>query len=248
MSQITRTPVRTTVDGMAAIGRSLHDLRGIRFDENDGGNAASTDTGAAAGTAAAGATTADAGTASTASTTDGGTAAAWDGKIESLDPAAQKIIADLRKEAGDNRVKAKTESDRVEAILKAAGIKTDEADPVAVAKSATAAATKATRELAVFKAAATSGADPSKLLDRASFLTSIAGIDPADGPAIKAAIDAAVAADTTLKAARAAGASAVETSGGTGEHGQITEAQLAHMTPEQISEAYEKGLLKHLLS
>lgn len=170
----------------------------------------------------------------------------WDGKIESLDPAAQKIITDLRKEAGDNRVKAKTESDRVEAILKAAGIKTDEADPVEVAAKSTADALAARRELAVFKAAAASGADPSKLLDRTSFTSSIAGIDPSDGPALTAAIQAAVAADNSLKAVLAASASGSEL-GGTGETGQITEAQLAQMKPEQIDKALKEGKLAHLL-
>lgn len=169
----------------------------------------------------------------------------WDGKVESLDPAVQKIITDLRKEAGDNRVKAKSEADRVQAILAAAGIGSDAADPVEVAKQSTKEALEAKRELAVFKAAANL-ADPTKLLDRNSFKSSIDGIDPADGAALKAAIEAAVAADPTLKAVRAAAASGTEL-GGSGEQGQITEAQLAQMTPEQIVDARRKGLLKNLL-
>jgi len=56
-----------------------------------------------------------------------------------------------------------------------------------------------------------------------------------------------VLADASLKAARAAGASSVDTSGGTGETGQITEAQLAQMTPEQIDKAFSEGKLAHLL-
>lgn len=221
----------------------------LRYDEGTGEGAAATPDAAAQAAAATkaatdGAATAQAATASAAAAQTASTA--WDGKIESLDPAAQKIITDLRKEAGDNRVAKNAETERVNAILKAAGIKTDEPDPVKVAAEATDKATKAVRELAVFKAAATEGADPIKLLDRTSFTASIAGIDPADGPAIAAAIKAAVTADATLKAARAAGASSVETSGGTGEVGQITEAQLAQMTPEQIADAYETGLLKTL--
>lgn len=169
-------------------------------------------------------------------------------KVEDLPEWAQKLIKDTRKEAGDHRTAANTEKQRVAAILAAAGIKPDDEDPVKVAERSTAEAASAKRELAVFKGAAAVGADPSKLLDRASFLTSIAGIDPTDGAAIKTAIEAAVTADATLKAARAAGASTVETPGGTGEQGQITDAQLAQMTPEQIAEAYEKGLLKNLLT
>jgi hypothetical protein len=241
--ELANHPVRTTVDGMAAIGRTSHDLRGIRFDENDGGNT-NGDTDAAAAAAAAQAAT-DA--AAAAASTGVAAAPAWDGKIESLHPDAQKIITDLRKENGDRRVALTAAETRTQAILTAAGIKTDEADPVEVAKTATAAASKATRELAVFKAASAAGADPTKLLDRTSFTASIAGIDPSDGPAIKAAIDAAVAADASLKAARAAGASSIDNPGGTGEVGQITEAQLAQMTPEQISDAFDKGLLKNLL-
>lgn len=234
--------VRTTADGMAGLGRTLHDLRGIRFEENNGGNTP-------AGTPAAPA--APAGAPAPAAPPAGEPAAApaapaWDGKIESLHPDAQKIITDLRKEAGDNRVKATTAEQRTQAILKAAGIVPEEKDPAALLTAAQATAAQSARELAIYKAAGTI-ANPLALLDSTSFLASVSGIDPADGPAITAAITAAVAANPNLKAARAAGASAVETPGGTGEVGQITEAQLAQMTPEQISDAFDKGLLKNLL-
>lgn len=176
----------------------------------------------------------------------------WDGKIESLDPAAQKIIADLRKEAGESRV-AKTAAEQkaqsiLDAIATATGTK-PESDPAKLAADLTAAqqvAQTAARELAVYKAAGNL-ADPVKLLDRTSFTNAIKGIDPADGVALTAAIDAAVKADPTLKAARAAGASGIEQTGGSGEQGQITEEQLQKMTPEQIDEAYKKGLLNSLL-
>ncbi|KQR97687.1 MAG: hypothetical protein J0I33_07730 [Microbacterium ginsengisoli] len=178
-------------------------------------------------------------------------------KVEDLPDWAQKVIRDTRKEAGDYRTAAKTAAEEAQKALTdklavALGLKPDAAtDPAALTASLTKAqqdAVTSARELAVFKQAAAAGADPSKLLDRASFLTSIGGIDPTDGAAIKAAIDAAVTADQTLKATRAVGASTVETPGGTGEQGQITEAQLAQMTPEQIAEAHEKGLLKDLLT
>jgi hypothetical protein len=236
----TRTihPVRTTIDGMARIGRTRHDLMGIRFDENDGGN-----TNADADADAAAQATADA--AATASATPG-TPTAWDGKIESLDAGVQKIIGDLRKENGDRRVALTASESRTAAILAAAGIKTEEADPAALLAAAQKTASDSARELAVYKAAGNL-ADPVKLLDRTSFTASIAGIDPSDGPALLAAINAAVAADNTLKATRAVGASGIELTGGTGEQGQITDAQLAQMTPEQIADAYTKGLLKTLL-
>lgn len=188
----------------------------------------------------------DAATAVTdATTTTDATAAAE--KVEDLPDWAQKIIREARKEAGDHRTAANTEKQRVAAILAAAGIKPDEPDPIKVAQKATETANAAVRKLSVFEQAAAVGADPSKLLDRASFLSSISGIDPSDGAAIKTAVEAAIAADATLKATRAVGASTVETPGGPGEQGQITEAQLAQMTPEQIAAAYEKGQLKGLL-
>lgn len=171
----------------------------------------------------------------------------WDGNIASLHPDAQKIIADLRKEAGDNRVAKNAETERVNAILKAAGIKTDEPDPVEVASRSTAEAAAAKRELAIFKAASAAGADPTKLLDSNSFMSSVSGLDPSDGSAVSAAIQAALTANPSLKTARAASASGIPL-GGSGEQGQVTEAQLAQMTPEQIVDAQSKGLLRDLLT
>jgi hypothetical protein len=158
----------------------------------------------------------------------------------------QRELTKVRQEAAANRVAKNAETERVNAILKAAGIKTDEADPVEVAAKSTAEATAAKRELAIFKAAAASGADPTKLLDSNSFLSSVYGLDPADGAAITAAITAAIAANPLLKAVQAAAASGTEL-GGTGEQGQITEQQLAAMSPEEINTALKAGKLKHLL-
>jgi hypothetical protein len=185
-------------------------------------------------------------------------APAWDGKVESLHPDVQKLITDLRTEAGNHRVKARdaetTAQQKIQAALAALGIKTDD-DPVEAAKkaaqerdSAATEAARARRELAVFKNAATHNADPARLLDSTSFLASIDGLDPSkDAEKIDAAIKAAVENNPYLKATRAVGASGIEQTGGSGEQGQITEEQLKRMTPEQIVEAQDKGLLKHLL-
>lgn len=220
--------------------RTKLDLMGIRFVEGEGGNAPAPEP--AAPTPAA-----------PAPAGEPAAPAAWDGKVESLDPRVQKMITDLRTENANTRVAKNAETERVAAILKAAGIETGEADPVEAAKkaaaerdAATATAAQAARELSIFKAAATAGADPTKLLDSNSFMTSVKDLDPTDGTAVAAAIEAAVKANPTFKAARAAGASGTEL-GGTGEQGQINEEQLARMTPEQISDAYDKGLLKNLL-
>jgi len=258
MSTITTPSAVRGPDGLAVIGRTLHDLRGVRFDEGEGGNAAGTTTGAAAGTGTTGATTSTTATDTTAASTTaaaGQTSAATE-KVEDLPAWAQKLITDTRSEAAKYRTEGKTAAEKAQQELTdklavALGLKPDAAaDPAALTASLTTAqkqAEDAARQLAVFKAA-TNIADPTRLLDRTSFMTSIAGLDPNDGAALKAAIEAAVAADSTLKKAQAAGASTVDTSGGTGETGQITEEQLARMTPEEIVEAQKKGLLRNLLT
>jgi hypothetical protein len=172
------------------------------------------------------------------------------------DPAAARAeIEKLRKQNGDERINAKNaaaEEARNELLKKLGLTKEGEAipDPAKLAADLAAereAKVATARELAIFKAAAAHGADPAKLLDSNSFMTSVKGLDPADGNAVSKAIKAAVTANQSLKAARAAAASGVELSGGSGEQGQITEQQLKTMTPEQISTAFDKGQLKNLL-
>jgi hypothetical protein len=171
------------------------------------------------------------------------------------DPAAARAeIEKLRKQNGDERINAKqaaAEEARQEILQKLGLVKGDEKpDADALAKEIATARQEAAdraRELAIYKAASAHGADPARLLDSNSFMTSVKGLDPADGDAVANAIKAAVTANQSLKAARAAGASGVELSGGTGEQGQITEQQLKTMTPEQIVQAQAKGLLRNLL-
>jgi hypothetical protein len=176
--------------------------------------------------------------------------------VTDLPAWAQKIITETRKEAGDYRTAAKTAADNAQKELTdklavALGLKPDAAaDPAALTASLTEAQSKAqsaARELAIFKAAAATGADPSRLLDSNSFMSSVTGLDPADGAAVTAAITAAVAANPLLKAVQAAAASGTEL-GGTGEQGQITEQQLAAMSPEEKVAALKAGKLQHLLT
>jgi hypothetical protein len=176
--------------------------------------------------------------------------AVWD------DPAAARAeIEKLRRQNGDERINAKkaaAEEARNELLQKLGLTKDGEPapDPAKVAADLAAereARANTARELAIFKAAGAAGADPAKLLDSNSFLTSVKGLDPADGDAIAAAITAAVTANQSLKAVRATGASGIEQTGGTGEQGQITEQQLKTMTPDQIVAAQAKGLLRNLL-
>jgi len=177
--------------------------------------------------------------------------------VDQLPAWAQKIITDTRKEAGDYRTAAKTAAEDATKSLtaqlaKALGLAKDDEtpDPAALTQQLTAeqqAKADLARQLAIYKAAGAHGADPAKLLDSNSFMTSVKGLDPTDGNAVAEAIKAAVTANQSLKAARAAGASGIELSGGSGEQGQITEQQLKTMTPEQIVAAQEKGLLRNLL-
>jgi hypothetical protein len=169
------------------------------------------------------------------------------------DPAAARAeIEKLRRQNGDERINAKkaaADEARQELLTKLGLTKEGEEQPDPAKLAADLAAERTAkadtaRQLAIYKAATAAGADPAKLLDSNSFMTSVQGLDPTDGAAVTAAITAAVTANASLKAARAAGASGIELSGGTGEQGQITAAQLAHMTAEQIVEADRKGLLR----
>lgn len=177
--------------------------------------------------------------------------------VDQLPAWAQKLITDTRKEAGDYRTKAQTAADNAQKELTdklavALGLKPDAAaDPAALTASLTEAQSKASqaaRELAIFKAAAATGADPARLLDSNSFMSSVNGLDPADGAAVTAAIQAAIAANPLLKAAQAAAASGAEL-GGSGETGQLTEEQFARIKndPEAIVAAQKAGLLRNIL-
>lgn len=145
-------------------------------------------------------------------------APAWDGKVESLHPDAQKIITDLRKEAGDERVAAKT----LAAIQKALNPEAGDAKPDAeqLTKDLAArdtAAKQALTELAVFRAASKAGADPDALLDSRAFLAKIADIDPAKTADIQKAIEDAVKENPKLKVVLAASKSGGDFTGGPGE-------------------------------
>lgn len=175
--------------------------------------------------------------------------------VDALPSWAQKIITDARSGEANYRTQAKTAAENAEKALTdklavALGLKEDAAtDPAALTASLTAAQAKAQeseRKLAIFQGAASTGADPGRLLDSNSFMTSVSQVDPADGAAINAAITAAIAANPLLKAVQAAAASGTEL-GGTGETGLITDEQLAHMSPEQIDAARRAGKLAHLL-
>lgn len=162
------------------------------------------------------------------------TAAEWDGKVETLPSAAQKLINDLRKEAGDERVAKKT----LDAIQKALNpdAKGDE-KPTAeqLTKALTereADAKQAKTELAVYKLAGKHSADADALLDSRAFLAKIADLDPTKTADIEKAIKEAVTNNPKLKTVLAAGASGADFSGGSGE-GALTQEKFDSMTPSE---------------
>lgn len=178
--------------------------------------------------------------------------------IDQLPDWAQKLIKDTRGEAASYRTKANSAEQASQATLdkiaQALGLKADDKpDPEALTKQLTTAQEQAKQhviDLAVYRNAATAQANPDALLDSASFLAKVRALDPTAEDfttQVNDAIKAAVTNNPNLKTARAAGSSGIEQTGGSGEQGQITEAQLARMTPEQIVEAQQKGLLKNLL-
>lgn len=145
-------------------------------------------------------------------------------------------LAAARDEAYQNRVKAReakeaadTAASKYDQLVQTLGkglglIKDDDGeapapDAEALAAQVAEAQTKATesaRELAVYKAAATNGADPTKLLDSRSFLASIAEVDHGDEAALSAAIKAAVQGNQSFALGRVSGASTADTASGPG--------------------------------
>ncbi len=137
----------------------------------------------------------------------------WGDKPEDFDAdKAWELIQNLRTEKGDPAKVASLESQitemqaaqqkQMDALAQALGLKPADTppDPTALAaqiETEKAAAADAQRQLAVFQNAG--DADPVRLLDKASFLRSIADIDPTDTAKIAAAVAAAVEADPLLK-------------------------------------------------
>lgn len=178
--------------------------------------------------------------------------------VAELPQWAQDKLAALNRENASARVNAKAaaaEEARNELLQKLGLTKegADKPDPDALAKDLAASRDQARQtavELAVYRAAAANKANPDALLDSASFLAKVRTLDPTGADfatQVTDAITAAVTANPILKATQAVGASGVDLGGGTGEQGQITEAQLHTMTPEQIVDAQSKGLLRSLL-
>lgn len=123
------------------------------------------------------------------------------------------ILADLaterdKRQALEEQVNNLTaaQQQQMDAIAKALGLKQDDAPPDPAALTAQIAeeqgkAREAAVQLAVYRNAAANEANADALLDSASFLRSLADVDPTNAEAINAAIKAAVEANPLLKAA-----------------------------------------------
>ena len=128
---------------------------------------------------------------------------------------AWELIQNLRNEKGDPAKVAELEGKvtelqtaqqaQLDAIAKALGLKSDDAppDPDALAAQVQAEQAKAREaavQLAVYRNAATHEANPDALLDSASFLATLADVDPTDATAVGNAIKAALEKNPALKA------------------------------------------------
>ncbi|WP_193118447.1 hypothetical protein [Brachybacterium tyrofermentans] len=168
--------------------------------------------------------------------------------VEELPDWAQRELRRGRDDSGryrSERDAAKTEADeRVQAILKAAGIEPDEGsneDPVQAAaaarEQAEADARAARVELAVFRAAPGKNADPARLLNTNSFHERVKGLDPTDSDALAAAIEDEVKTNPYLASTQAAARSSADFTGGDGD-GAITQEKFRDMTMQQRNELY----------
>ena len=235
-------PALRNADGMAVLGRTKHDLMGIRYENGEGGAGgdAATQAAAAAATQAA---------ADAASANSGDSNAPW--TKENFDPdRAFKLVENLRADLADSKTKTdaaiaaaaeKAQKDTLAQFAKLlGGGEQEETDPVKLAAKVTDLSTQIAAkdgELTTAQAAAKAGAlttqvailahglggNAKLLLSNEQFKTSIASVEPTDEAAIQAAITKAIQANAALKATPGRS--------GSGEHQGATvqglEAQLA---------------------
>jgi len=115
--------------------------------------------------------------------------------------AQQKVNRDLERKLNEAR---DAQQSQLDTIAKALGLKGDEPpDPAKLTEQVTKEqqnARDAQVQLAVYRNAKDAGGDPDALLDSASFLRSLANVDPADAEAVATAVKEAVAANARLGA------------------------------------------------
>lgn len=175
----------------------------------------------------------------------------------------EAYVKQLRDEAAKHRTTAaatKAEQDKLAKILADIGkalnpdAEGEQADPAKLTQQLAEREQALTRERvenAAYRAAARAGANPDALLDSRAFLTAVHKLDPtadtftAD---LESAIKTAVETNPQLKATGQVPARSVtDTTATRDTTGQLTRADLAGMTPEQIQEARIAGRLTSLL-
>jgi len=241
---------RTDVDGLAVIGRTLHDLRGIRFGEGDGGNTP------AAGAETGGEQLTDAqAQAILAQALAGGNNAGdpkppWGDDPTKFDPdKAWKLIQNVKGDLETEKSKreqaikdAVTQAQQswTQQIGQALGItKVEETDPAKLNESITELTAKVSekdaaiaakdRTIAVLTNPAIRAANGPALLADKAFQDSIASVEPTNEAAITAAIAQRLQANPALKA--------TPSRSGSGEHQGATVQSLE----TQLAAAQEKG-------
>ncbi|MFI0897745.1 hypothetical protein [Streptomyces sp. NPDC020983] len=180
--------------------------------------------------------------------------------VASLPDWAQTLIHNTRQEAAGHRTRATAAEQQQQTVLQgiaqALGITPQGTPDPAQLQASLSAAQETARQnalrAALYETASEHGANPAALRDSVSFLESAKGIDPSDTAAVVAAARAAVAANASLAATPTAPAGppagpADLDGGNPGAPRQLTEADLATMTPEQIVKAQDDGLLRNLL-
>lgn len=190
---------------------------------------------------------------------------------------AKRLIARVRAEAEQEKAARRVEQEKSQALLKTVAkalgfAEEDKPDPeklTAQLEEARAAERQRRTELQVLRLAPGIGADADALLDSQAFSRAIKDLDPAAGsfredvedairdhltkyprhkavaPAAKADDDSGSEKKTASK--KDAGRSGADMNGAGSKPHQVTAAELAKMTPQQIVEAQEKGLLAELL-
>lgn len=245
---ITTTPLAArNADGLAIIGRTLHDLRSIRFDEGEGGNAPAGAGGDQAAIAAAGAAAGAAGAQQPSTESK----PPWGDDPSKFDPdKAWKLIQNVKGDVEAEKSKreqaikeavAQAQKDIVAQIGKGLGFgqQEQETDPVKLAASLAERSTALTTAQAAVKSGQVAtqvailapglGASARLLLNNEAFKSSIASVEPTDEAALTSAITKALQANAALKA--------TPSHSGSGEHTgamvQTLEAQLRAATEKK---------------
>ncbi|MEU8623311.1 hypothetical protein [Streptomyces sp. NPDC048669] len=189
----------------------------------------------------------------------------------------EKLVENLRSDVEAQKAKTaaaeqKAKDDQAAFMKKVAGafgIETDEAKPPTPeelaqqldeargeTKESRAQARQTQVELAVYKAAGTHGGDPDALLDSRAFANAIAKLDPstdgfdeAVGKAVTAAVESnsKLAAKASKREPEPTPAGGAPMDGAPGSKRQLGKADVARMTPEEITKAVQEGRLNAYL-